>query len=50
MDILEQITSNQPTPKELDDTPYSVRKYIKALEAVLIEHIIHGYSENKKSD
>lgn len=40
MSIIEYITSYQPTNKEMDETPKAVRKYIRALEKCLTEHIL----------
>lgn len=40
MEIIDYITTTQPTQKEMNNTPEPVRKYIRALERALIEHIL----------
>lgn len=40
MSIIEYITCSQPTQKEMNNTPEPVRKYIRALEKCLVEHVM----------
>ena len=40
MNAIQALTSNPPTPKELNETPINVRKYIKTLENIVINHIL----------
>lgn len=40
MSLIDTLTSFQPSQKDINDTPKSVRKYIRELEKVIINHII----------
>ena len=39
MSLIETLTSFQPNPKDINDTPKSVRKYIRELEKTIIENL-----------
>ena len=40
MNAIQMLTSNQPIPKDINDTPQSVLKYIRELESIVINHIL----------
>lgn len=40
MNGIETLTSYQPTNKDINETPKSVLKYIRALENIVINHIL----------
>ena len=39
MSLIETLTSFQPTPKDINNTPEPVRKYIRELEKTIIENL-----------
>ena len=39
MSLIETLTSFRPSPKDINDTPKSVRKYIRELEKTIIENL-----------
>ena len=40
MNAIQMLTSNQPTPKDINNTPQPVLKYIRELESIVINHIL----------
>lgn len=41
MNMLQELTTMQPTPKEISNTPHNVRKYIKSLEQIIVKYIVN---------
>ena len=39
MSLIETLTSFQPNPKDINNTPQSVLKYIRELEKTILENI-----------
>ena len=39
MSLIETLTSFQPSPKDINNTPKSVRKYIRELEKTILENV-----------
>lgn len=40
MRAIEMLTSNQPSNKDINNTPKSVLKYVRELESIVINHIL----------